>query len=149
VLALLALATAAPSAGGLAVGSAAMLLGCSLRCWAFSHLGAAGRTRDPGPPVSRVVTGPYAHVAHPVYLSNLLIAVGMLLAASPPWVLAAGLFALLASLYFVLALRESRQLAQVTGTRDGKQMSWWALARSERSTWLQLAVFQCCLLPQL
>jgi hypothetical protein len=84
-----------------------------------------------------------------VYVSNLLIAIGLLLSAWPPWGVAAALFALLAALYAILAVRESRQLARVVSIRQGGRLSWSALARSERSTWLQLALVQGFLLAQL
>jgi protein-S-isoprenylcysteine O-methyltransferase Ste14 len=146
---LFALTAASPRLGMLLTGLAVVFLGCALRCWAFSHLGSQGRTRDPTAPAQRVVTGPYRSVAHPVYLSNLLIAIGLLLSASPPVVVATPLLVTVVLLYGILARRENRQLRELCEVIGGKRMGWAEVARSERSTWLQLALFQVCVGLQL
>ena len=147
--ALLALAAASPRPGLLAVGMSAVAAGCALRCWAFSHLGPQGRTRDPAAPGKRVTSGPYRSFSHPIYLSNLVIAAGLLLCASPPPSVAATLLAAVVVLYGLLGYRESRQLVAVRQVCGGRRMSWQKVARSERSTWLQLVLFQVCVLLQL
>jgi len=148
-VALLALFVASPRLGMLLIGLSVVFVGCALRCWSFSHLGPQGRTRDPGAPTQRVVSGPYRSVSHPVYLSNLLIAIGLLLSASPPVVVGAGLLLGVVLLYGILARRESRQLRTVCQVTRGRRMGWAEVARSERSTWLQLFVFQLCVGLQL
>lgn len=143
-LALLALANAGPRSDLVVPGLLLVLVGCALRCWAFTHLGPQGRTRDPGPPRERVTSGPYRLFSHPVYLGNVVIAGGLLLCASPPAGLAAALLVVVLAAYFLLGRREGRQLGSVQRLHVGSRMTLAGVARSERSTWLQLALFGVC-----
>jgi len=145
-LALLALAAAGPRSQLMAPGWLLLGIGCALRCWAFAHLGSQGRTRDPAPPSRRVTSGPYRWFPHPIYLGNVVIALGLLLCAAPPFGVAAALLVTVAVSYFVLGRREGQQLDSVRGLHGGVRMTLAGVARSERSTWLQLALFQVCVM---
>jgi protein-S-isoprenylcysteine O-methyltransferase Ste14 len=122
-----------------------LLFAVSLRSWAFLYLGSSGRTRDPACPASRVVGGPYQWLTHPVYVSNILIALALVVAAAPGLGVAAALIALVGTLYLLLSARESLQLREVKVRRHERLLSARELARSERSTWLQLASFMAVL----
>ena len=143
-LALLALATAGPRSALVVPGLLLVLVGCALRCWAFTYLGPQGRTRDPAPPRERVTNGPYRLFSHPVYLGNVVIAGGLLLCAAPPVGIAVALLVVVLATYFVLGRREGRQLNSVHRLHVGSRMTLAGVARSERSTWLQLALFEIC-----
>jgi len=140
-VALLTLLLADPSLDSLLLGIAVLLGGLSLRSWAFLYLGSSGRTRDPARPKERVVGGPYRWLAHPVYVSNMVIALALVVASAPGLLAAVGLLGSVALLYLVLSVRESRQLQSVQQLSDGRLLSARELARSERSTWLQLGSF--------
>ncbi len=58
--------------------------GEALRLWAVRHIGAVSRTRSDrlGPLVS---TGPFALIRNPLYAGNILLWVGLALAARLPW----------------------------------------------------------------
>ncbi len=144
-LALLALLLAQPSPASFGMGTCMLLCAVSLRSWAFLYLGPSGRTRDPTCPSSRVVGGPYRWFAHPVYASNMLIAVALLVASSPGVGVAMALIGPVAALYLLLSARESEQLLRVAVQRRERLLSARELARSERSTWLQLLSFMAAL----
>ena len=147
-VALIALALASPSVGSVVVGSCLLLLGISLRAWAFVYLGAVGRTLDPACPQQRVVGGPFGWFSHPVYASNILIATALVLAAAPGPLRSLLLMVPVILLYFALGARERLQLRDVTEKRSAPQLSLSELARSERSTWLQLVAFMVALVWQ-
>jgi protein-S-isoprenylcysteine O-methyltransferase Ste14 len=67
-----ALAVSPPSGVGLAVGLPAVAAGAGLRGWGAGHLVKTDRL---------AVSGPYAHLRHPLYAGTLLIAAGLGLAA--------------------------------------------------------------------
>jgi hypothetical protein len=120
--------------------------GLGLRFWAFIWLGGAGRTRSLEPPASRVIGGPFRLLAHPVYLANLAVAAGLLIACAPPGWLTALLLASVAAFYGALAEREGGQLRGLPA-RSAALVSVRQVARSERSTWLVVALFlilACC-----
>jgi len=139
-LALLVLISSRPTATSITLALPFLILGLFFRGWAFAHLGSRGRTRDPSPPPDRVVRGPYKWLNHPVYAANVLVALGILLAAAPGYALGlvAGGFVL--GLYGMLALREQRQMKDVPIRRSGALLSVLALARCERSSWLTVAL---------
>ena len=112
--------------------------GLSLRFWAFAHLGGQGRTRDASAPRRRVVSGPYAALNHPVYLGNLLLAGGIVIAARPPGWLAILSLTGVAGFYALLARREGVQVAGLA-MRAGRVAGTRQVARIERSTWLTVA----------
>lgn len=77
-----------PRPASLALGSTVVLLGLALRAWGAGHL------------IKReqlIVSGPYAHVRHPLYLGTLLICAGFGVAlGTVGW----GLFALVSVWFF-------------------------------------------------
>lgn len=123
------------------VGSSLVLLlfGLGLRCWATSHIGGAGRTRLPGPPTNRVVSGPYRLLRHPLYVANLGIALGLILALRPPGPIVVLLVLSVSGFYALLAEREDAQLIRIPARPASVPLGWRAVARHERSTWIGLA----------
>lgn len=133
-----ALALAAqPGPSSLLRGLPLLVLGLTLRLWAFHHLGPAGRTRDPRPPSGRVSAGPYRFVNHPVYVANVSLALGLVVCAAPAPSVALGCFGGVLLFYAALATRESQQL-QALAPRPSAALPLPALLRSERSTWLSV-----------
>jgi len=137
--ALLAVLCGEPNAQSL-VSSLPLLLGGLLaRAWATAHLGGAGRTTDPGPPGDRVVSGPYSRVRHPLYLANLAMALGLVLALRPPGPITVLLVLVVTGFYAALAEREDAQLSRLPARPVAPPLPWAAVARHERSTWLGVA----------
>lgn len=64
---------ARPTPGSLALGGTLAVLGCALRSWAAGHI-VKGR--------ALAVTGPYAHLRHPLYAGSLLLGLGATIAAA-------------------------------------------------------------------
>ena len=87
------LALSEPSVASFALGLPLVLAGEARRRWAAGHL---WKSRE------LIVSGPYAHVRHPLYVGTLACAAGFLVIAGP-WVAAAGLplFALFFFAYYV------------------------------------------------
>ncbi len=75
----------------------------------------------------------------------MLIALALLVASAPGLEVAVALIGPVAILYLLLSARESQQLLVVEARRSERLMSARELARSERSTWLQLASFMAAL----
>lgn len=60
-----------------------ILIGVAIRCWAGGYIGPISRGRIIT--ADRLITeGPYRHLRHPLYLGNLLLTLGVLLALAPP-----------------------------------------------------------------
>ena len=79
---------------GCVAGAGAMAAGEALRVWGVAAAGPQTRRRTRG--VARLVThGPFAHVRNPIYLGNLLMWLGFVIAAGATWFvpIAAALFA--------------------------------------------------------
>ena len=87
-----------------------------------------------------MVGGPYRRLVHPVYLGNLLVAFGLLIAARPPGALAAALAGALVLFYAALARREQGQLSGLPQRRI-PAAGPLQVARSERSTWIVVCLF--------
>jgi len=67
------------------------IVGLALRLWAVAHIGPNSRTRGEGP--SRQATGgPYAFLAHPLYLANAILSEGLVIASGAGWPLLQTLF---------------------------------------------------------
>lgn len=99
LLAVLVVGLARPTPGLLAAGTFLVVIGLGVRAWAAGHL-----RRD----IPLTVSGPYAHLRHPLYLGTAFILAGFAVASGR-----AGL-AVLVGLYFVLLFvpvmrREERQ----------------------------------------
>ena len=77
------LAVAHPTVASLAAGGGLAVLGEALRLWAVRHVGPASRTRgDTVGPLAR--GGPYRWSRNPLYVGNLLLWGGLVLAAASP-----------------------------------------------------------------
>ncbi|HEX7879864.1 MAG TPA: methyltransferase [Candidatus Eisenbacteria bacterium] len=83
------LVLARPTWGRLAVGLFLVMLGECLRLWAASHIGTHARGRTFRAPTGgmRARTGPYRLIPHPLYAGNLIVCLGLLVAAraGEPW----------------------------------------------------------------
>lgn len=64
---------ARPTPRSLVLGGVVALLGCGLRSWAAGHI----RKKE-----ALAVTGPYAHLRHPLYAGSLLLGLGVTVAAA-------------------------------------------------------------------
>jgi protein-S-isoprenylcysteine O-methyltransferase Ste14 len=74
-----------PTPAGIAIGSALVLCGEGLRLWAAGHLVKNDRL---------TVSGPYAHLRHPLYLGSLLVGSGLVVmggSRAALWLLPIGL----------------------------------------------------------
>jgi len=72
LLAGVALVSSRPTPGGFVAGGALVVAGASLRTWGAGHLVKNDRL---------TISGPYAHLRHPLYLGTLLVAAGFALIA--------------------------------------------------------------------
>lgn len=138
-VALAALLSAPPATDRL--GSAALLAGAglALRLWAIRHIGGAARTRDTRAPRSRVVSGPYGVVAHPLYLANILLVVALVLTLDATPRLRTSLVLIGLGFYATLAWREQRVVRQLP-TRPGAGLGLGRALRVERGTWWAAAL---------
>ena len=118
-----------------------ILGGLALRAWSFAYLGPRGRTRSPTPPELRVTAGPYRFLEHPIYVANLAVAFGLVLAAAPSPTLVALLSIGVVAFYGVLAERESEHLAGLPSGEPVRRLRWGQVLRSERSTLLCVGLF--------
>ncbi len=118
-----------------------ILSGLALRAWSFAYLGPGGRTRSAAPPVQRVAAGPYRLLEHPVYVANIAVAFGLVLAAAPPALLVLLLSVGVVGFYAILAVRESTQLVGLPLAEPVQRLGWLQLLRSERSTLACVGLF--------
>lgn len=145
--ALLAAVTGQTTLAGFLSAVPLLIPGLLLRCWATAHLGGVGRTRSPAAPRTRVVSGPYLFLRHPIYVGNLAIALGLLLVLRPPGGVVAGLVFFVLVFYAVLAIREDLALVDVEPRAPQPSLSGDWVIRYERSTWAVLALvvaLGCC-----
>ena len=84
-LAVLAIVKARPRAKLLMPGLVFLATGLLLRLWAVVWVGPSSRTRSTDPPAERVVGGPYALLAHPIYVANGLLSAGLLTLTGSWW----------------------------------------------------------------
>ena len=84
---------AQPTPAGIAIGGSLAAAGLALRAWGAGHLVKNDRL---------TVSGPYAHLRHPLYAGTLLLTSGFVLIAGGPGVVAAGLC--LAPVFFLYYL---------------------------------------------
>ena len=97
-LALVYLVLARPASTLMASGLGIVLVGLLVRAWAAGHL-----RKESGVTVS----GPYAHVRHPLYLGTILILAGLTVAAGSVWV--AALVAAYFIFFYLPVLRREEQ----------------------------------------
>lgn len=87
--AVLLLVLARPTWGRLGVGLTLIAAGECLRLWAASHIGSHARGRTFHAPTGEALarSGPYQLMSHPLYAGNLLVCLGLLVAAraGEPW----------------------------------------------------------------
>jgi protein-S-isoprenylcysteine O-methyltransferase Ste14 len=105
-LALVYLLLARPAPTLLASGLGVVLVGLLVRAWAAGHL-----HKESGV----TVTGPYAHVRHPLYLGTILILAGFVIAAGSLWI-AAMIAAFFIFFYLPVFRREEQE--RVSGVPD-------------------------------
>jgi protein-S-isoprenylcysteine O-methyltransferase Ste14 len=140
---------------GLAVGAALVFLGILVRVWAVSYTGTSVKRQrlEMG---ELVVAGPYRHVRNPLYLGNILLALGVWVATGAP-VLPQGMVLALflsAGYTIIVAAEEHRLLRahpedgrlylqsvsrwmpqlRAAGERTGHQANWIAGIWGERWT---------------
>lgn len=89
---------ARPTQGLLAGGVGLILIGLAVRAWAAGHL-----RRD----IDLTLSGPYAHLRHPLYFGSAFILAGFALASGRAWL--AALLALYFLLLFVPTLRREER----------------------------------------
>jgi protein-S-isoprenylcysteine O-methyltransferase Ste14 len=140
VPAILAVLSGSPSLNAVVSSLLLFALGLALRGWATAHLGGAGRTRSPLAPPTRVVTGPYARLRHPLYVGNLAIALALVLALRPPGPIVVLLVLVVTAFYAILAEREDHLLEGLPERPPAPALSWARVARHERSTWIGLGL---------
>jgi protein-S-isoprenylcysteine O-methyltransferase Ste14 len=113
--------------------------GLTLRLWAISWIGPRARTHSLDPPEVRITGGPY-RFRHPLYIANIVVAIGLGVACSPSLtVLTVGVVGVVV-FYALLMLREEREF-RVNTVLEGHRprTSWVHSLRTERSTWLTFA----------
>jgi protein-S-isoprenylcysteine O-methyltransferase Ste14 len=128
--AVLVLALGRPTGISLLFGLAPVLAGLAVRFWAMGYIGRPARSAEIGGP-ARVVSGPYRTLRHPLYIGNLLIAVGTLLACRVPGAVTAFVLAGFVAEYGLIALAEERGLRGAPEERPafalGRALAdWWA-----------------------
>jgi protein-S-isoprenylcysteine O-methyltransferase Ste14 len=141
-----------------------LLLGAgeALRLWGVAHIGPASRTR--GDDVARLIeSGPFAWSRNPLYVGNLMLWAGVGLLAGRPFVAALVVTALAVHYRFVIAWEEENLRARLGATYEvyaarvsrwfggaaaavDAPADWRAAVRSERSTFLVLALVIAALL---
>ena len=109
------LAAAEPTPLSLLFGLPLVAAGVALRTWACGHLTKTDEL---------AVSGPYAHVRHPLYLGTLLIVTGFLLAASHE-VASAALAGFLAVFFGRYLPRKERSEAMRLAQRHGEAFEAW------------------------
>lgn len=87
-------------------------LGLGLRIWARTYIGRHTRGQELQAPY-RAVGGPYRWIGHPLYVANVLVALGSLGAVGAPFVPTLAATAPVAVLYAVLGLGESGFLREL------------------------------------
>jgi protein-S-isoprenylcysteine O-methyltransferase Ste14 len=109
---------AQPTLGSITLGIMIALAGELTRIWAVAYAGGATRTLEPG--VGNLITGgPFSYVRNPLYVGNLLLSLGVCLAAWPakwsfaisdavviPWLLPIFVIAFAIQYGFIVAVEE-------------------------------------------
>lgn len=137
VLAVFALWCGRPAPLGLLCGLPWALLGEGLRIWAVGYAGEPTRGERLEAPIL-ITAGPYSYVRNPLYVGNLLNALGVATAAFFPLRndCLLGIVALVAAFYGFLARYEEEFLAGLFGTQydDYRRnvAAWWPRSRRAR-----------------
>jgi hypothetical protein len=125
---------ARPTFGSCLLGVPLLILGLAVRFWASGYIGIEGRVREIGgrrevvgrserleargesaEPLdgqrTRIVSGPYRMLRHPLYIGNLLLVLGMLSAMRPlPWLSVVVVVGFIAE-YALIIVAEEKDLA--------------------------------------
>jgi protein-S-isoprenylcysteine O-methyltransferase Ste14 len=109
--------------------------GLALRLWARAHIGPHSRGRNLSAPV-RCTGGPYAFLAHPLYVANLLVIAALALQIAGPSAAAAAALTGPALLYVLLARAETRHLLATAPPERTHPLPW--AQRRMASEWASL-----------
>jgi protein-S-isoprenylcysteine O-methyltransferase Ste14 len=104
---------ARPAVSSILLGLPLVLLGETVRVWASGHIEKTKRL---------ATGGPYAHSRNPLYLGSLLIALGVAVACSSPWVVLAVAVYFLA--FYPSVMREEGRF--LAGKFPGEYAAWAA-----------------------
>ena len=105
-----------PTPLSIVLGGLLIVLGEWLRIWAVGYAGGSTRTRTLGAARDLVTTGPYAHVRNPLYLGNLILSLGVCVAANVYWMIAVLLIGFLIQ-YTPIIRSEETYLLEMCGDR--------------------------------
>ena len=105
-----------PTLSSVILGSLLIVLGEWLRIWAVGYAGGSTRTRTLGAARDLVTTGPYAHVRNPLYLGNLILSLGVCVAANVYWMIAVLVIGFLIQ-YTPIIRSEETYLLEMCGDR--------------------------------
>jgi hypothetical protein len=108
---------ARPTVGSCLLGVPLLVLGLAVRFWASGYIGIDGRVRDIGAR-QRIVSGPYRLLRHPLYVGNMLLVLGMLVAMRPALWLSVIVVVGFVAEYALIISVEERQLASVEFSRS-------------------------------
>jgi protein-S-isoprenylcysteine O-methyltransferase Ste14 len=119
--------------------------GIALRLWARAHIGPHSRGRNLSAPV-RCTGGPYAFLAHPLYVANLLVIAALALQIAGPSPAAAAALTGPTLLYVLLARTETRHLLATAPPERPRPLPWaqrrmaseWASLLPPLALWLAL-----------
>jgi hypothetical protein len=110
-------------------GVAFLIPGLAVRFWASGYIGIEGRVREIGAR-QRLASGPYRLLRHPLYIGNLLLVAGMLVALRPALWLGAVVLGGFIAEYTLIVVAEERDLRQKW--TSGQVVKW--SVRSPEST---------------
>ncbi len=95
---------AAPHPASFLAGTAAAAAGEAIRLWALTYIGPKSRAERKTRASRLIREGPYSIVRNPLYVANMIMIAGVLLAANRPWLFA--LCPALVAYYFLVAKAE-------------------------------------------
>jgi protein-S-isoprenylcysteine O-methyltransferase Ste14 len=106
-----------PQRGLINLGLVLVVWGELLRLWGISYTGAATRTRKVGAP-ELVTNGPYAHLCNPLYLGNIFMYSGVVIAFGGwlPYLLYLVIF-LFSWQYILIVKAEEKKLSELFGEK--------------------------------
>ncbi len=109
--------------------------GITLRLWARAHIGPHSRGRNLSAPM-RCTGGPYAFLAHPLYVANLLVVAGLALQIAGLSLATVAALAGPTLLYALLGRAESRHLRETSPPDRFHPLPW--AQRRMASEWASL-----------
>lgn len=133
---LLVLALGRPTVTTCLRGVPLLLAGLAVRFWAMGFIGIAARAAEVK--VQRRVTcGPYRLLRHPIYVGNLLLVLGILVALSPALVVAIAVVVMFLLEYGLIVVSEEKVLATAVPAPARFRL---ANALHEWRTWLATGI---------